>query len=192
MRQAVPTTERHLWVLAPPGSGERWIAGSGFTAARAVRGFPVVYRGRSVPWGCFASAMAEFDCKAPGPVRDRIAKCQHEWVKTLERAARNAGAQGQLRAGSDPRRLALELEGALLTASWYFHRYADPGYLSRACRAYMPVAGEATPTGRRVLRPAPRPLRLARRGSGRRTGSSDDEAGHRLSAVDDGGRGLGP
>jgi hypothetical protein len=95
------------------------------------------------------------DCKAPGPVRDRIAKCQHEWVKTLERAARNAGAHGQLRAGSDPRRLAFELEGALLTASWYFHLYGDPGYLSRACRAYMPVADEATPAGRRVLRSAP-------------------------------------
>ena len=31
--------------------------------------------------------------------------------------------------------LAFELEGALLTASWYFRLHADPGYLSRARRA---------------------------------------------------------
>jgi len=69
--------------------------------------------------------------KAPGPVRDRIAECQQEWMNTLERAAQDARAQRQLPAGSDPQQLAFELEGALLTANWYFHLYADPGYLGR-------------------------------------------------------------
>jgi hypothetical protein len=100
--------------------------------------------------------MAEFDCKAPGPVRDRIAECQHEWMNTLERAADDARAQRQLPAGSDPQQLAFELEGALLTANWYFHLYADPGYLGRARRAVQDrLASEATPTGRRALRSAP-------------------------------------
>jgi hypothetical protein len=100
--------------------------------------------------------MAEFDCKAPGPVRDRIAECQHEWMNTLERAAHDARAQRQLSAGSDPQQLAFELEGALLTANWYFHLYADPGYLGRARRAVQArLASEATPTGRRALQPTP-------------------------------------
>jgi hypothetical protein len=77
-------------------------------------------------------------------------------MNTLERAAHDARAQRQLPAGSDPPQLAFELEGALLTANWYFHLYADPGYLGRARRAVQArLASEATPTGRRALRPAP-------------------------------------
>jgi len=53
-----------------------------------------IYRALSVPpGGCFASALAEFDGKAPGQVRDRIAECQHEWMNTLERAAQDARAR---------------------------------------------------------------------------------------------------
>ncbi|MBV9095242.1 MAG: TetR/AcrR family transcriptional regulator [Streptosporangiaceae bacterium] len=133
-------------------------AGSGITRLHALCEAFLSYVERGVfPGGCFfASAMAEFDAKAPGPVRDRIAECQQQWMTTLERAARDARAQGQLPAGSDPRQLAFELEGALLTANWYFHLYADPGYLSRARRAVQArLAGEATAAGRRALRPAP-------------------------------------
>jgi hypothetical protein len=44
----------------------------------------------------------------------------------------------------------------LLTANWYFHLYADPGYLGRARRAVQGrLASEATPAGRRALRPTP-------------------------------------
>ena len=108
---------------------------------------------RVFPGGCFfASAMAEFDGKAPGPVRDRIAECQQEWMTTLERAAQDARARKQLPVGSDPQQLAFELEGALLTANWYFHLYSNPGYLTRARRAVQArLASEATPAGRRAL-----------------------------------------
>ena len=105
------------------------------------------------PGGCFfAAAMAEFDCKAAGPVRDRIAECQEQWMSTLERAAREALAQGELRADSDPRQLAFELEAFLLGANWYFHLYSDASYLSRARRAVRArLASEATPAGLRLL-----------------------------------------
>ncbi len=101
--------------------------------------------------------MAEFDCKAPGPFRGRIAECQHEWMSTLERAAQDTRAQRQLRAGSDPRLLAFELEGALLTAKWNYHLDADPGHLSRARRAVQGrLVSETTLAGRRTRRrPAP-------------------------------------
>lgn len=109
------------------------------------------------PGGCFfASAMAEFDCKAPGPVRDRVAQCQDQWMSTLERAAQDAQAEGELPAGSDPRQLAFELEGALLTANWYFHLYTDAAYLDRARRAVLGrLASEATPAGMRALPASP-------------------------------------
>jgi AcrR family transcriptional regulator len=112
---------------------------------------------RVFPGGCFfAAAMAEFDGKAPGPVRDRIAECQQEWMGTLERAAQDARARRQLPASSEPEQLAFELEGALLTANWYFHLYSDPGYLTRARRAVEArLAAEATPAGRRAMTPGP-------------------------------------
>jgi AcrR family transcriptional regulator len=107
------------------------------------------------PGGCFfASAMAEFDCKAPGPVRDRIAECQEHWMSTLARAADDAIEVGHLRAGADARQLAFELEAALLSANWYVHLYSEPSYIERARRAiHARLAGEATAAGRRILRP---------------------------------------
>jgi SAM-dependent methyltransferase len=45
---------------------------------------------------------------------------------------------------------------SLLAANWYFHLFADPGYLSRARRAVQGrLASEATRAGRRVLPSAP-------------------------------------
>jgi len=132
-------------------------AGAGITRLSALcEAFLSYIERRVFPGGCFfASAVAEFDAKAPGPVRDRIAECQQQWMNTLERVAQDARAHKQLAAGSDPRQLAFELEGALLTANWYFHLYADPGYLDRARRAVQArLASEATPAGRRALRPA--------------------------------------
>ncbi len=129
-------------------------AGSGIARLHALCEAFLSYVERGVfPGGCFfASAMAEFDAKAPGPVRDRVAQCQRSWMSTLEWAARDAQALQQLAAGCDPQQLAFELEGALLTANWYFHLYSDPGYLTRARRAVRAcLAGQATPAGQRAL-----------------------------------------
>ncbi len=73
-------------------------------------------------------------------------------MTALERAAQDAQARGELRTGSDPRQLAFELEGALLSANWYFHLYADATYIDRARRAVRArLASEATPAGLRSL-----------------------------------------
>ena len=125
-------------------------AGSGITRLHALCEAFLSYLERAVfPGGCFfASAMAEFDSKAPGPVRDRIAQCQDQWMSTLERAAQQAQEQGELRTGSDPRQLAFELEAALLSANWYFHLFNDATYLDRARRAVRArLASQATPAG---------------------------------------------
>src|SRR6202167_3075352 len=129
-------------------------AGSGIIRLHALCEAFLSYLERAVfPGGCFfASAMAEFDSKAPGPVRDLIAQCQDQWMDTLERAARHARQRGELRTGSDPRQLAFELEAALLSAEWYYHLFNDPTYFDRARRAVRArLASEATPAGLHLL-----------------------------------------
>jgi AcrR family transcriptional regulator len=133
-------------------------AGTGITRLAALcEAFLSYVERRVFPGGCFfAAAMAEFDTKAPGPVRSRIAECQQQWMNTLERVAQDAQALKQLAPGSDPQQLAFELEGALLTANWYFHLYDDPGYLDRARHAVQArLASEATPAGRHALGAVP-------------------------------------
>ncbi len=125
-------------------------AGAGICRLRALCESFLSYLERGVfPGGCFfASAMAEFDAKAPGPVRDRIAECQAQWMDTLERSARDAQSAGELHTSSDPQQLAFELEAALLSANWYCHLYKDPAYLERARRAVRDrLASQATPAG---------------------------------------------
>jgi AcrR family transcriptional regulator len=136
-------------------------AGCGITRLSALCEAFLSYLERAVfPGGCFfASAMAEFDSKAPGPVRDLIAHCQDQWMDTLQRAARHALERGELRAGTDPRQLAFELEAALLSANWYYHLFNDATYFDRARRAVRDrLASEATPAGLHLLLPGPQTL----------------------------------
>ncbi|HTZ94373.1 MAG TPA: TetR/AcrR family transcriptional regulator [Streptosporangiaceae bacterium] len=131
-------------------------AGTGLCRLRALCESFLSYIERGVfPGGCFfASAMAEFDAKAPGPVRDRIADCQAQWMDTLERSARDAQAAAELETSTDPQQLAFELEAALLSANWYYHLYHDPAYLERARRAVQDrLASQATRPGLRLLPP---------------------------------------
>jgi AcrR family transcriptional regulator len=107
--------------------------------------------------GCFfASAMAEFDAKGPSPARDRIVDCQDQWMMLLERNAEGARANGELRADSDSRQLAFELEGALLTANWYFHLFSDASYIERARHAVRTrLSSDASPAGLLLLPSGP-------------------------------------
>ena len=129
-------------------------AGTGLRRLHALCESFLSYIERGVfPGGCFfASAMAEFDAKAPGPVRDRIAECQALWMDTLERAADNARAAGELSNSTEPGQLAFELEAALLSANWYYHLYQDQGYLHRARRAVRDrLASQAAAPGLALL-----------------------------------------
>jgi AcrR family transcriptional regulator len=133
-------------------------AGPGITRLHALCEAFLSYLQRAVfPGGCFfAAAMAEFGSKAPGPVRDRIAQCQDQWMDTLARAARQARERGELHARTDPRQLAFELEAALLSANWYYHLFNDATYFDRARRAVRArLASEATPAGLHLLPPGP-------------------------------------
>src|SRR6202050_3036107 len=132
-------------------------AGPGITRLHALCEAFLSYLERAVfPGGCFfASAMAEFDSKAPGPVRDRIAHCQNQWMATLEHAAAEARQRGELAATTDPQQLAFELEAALLSATWSSHLYNDAPSSARPRRTVRArLASEATPAGQHLIPPA--------------------------------------
>lgn len=75
---------------------------------------------RVFPGGCFfASAAAELDTRS-GPVRDRALGMVASWVSLLERAVRDAQAEGALRPEADPVQLAFEVQSHLLHANASF------------------------------------------------------------------------
>ncbi len=62
-----------------------------------------------MPGGCvFVASIAELDDR-PGPVRDRLAASQRDWLATLAGAVRIAIDEGHFRADVDPEQLAQEL-----------------------------------------------------------------------------------
>lgn len=84
------------------------------------------------PGGCFfASTTAEFDTRT-GPVRERIAAIQQEWVDRIASLIREAQAAGSLSASEDPSQLAFELHAYLLMGNNGFVLYEDAEYLHRA------------------------------------------------------------
>ena len=134
-------------------------AGSGITRLHALCEAFLSYLERAVfPGGCFfASAMAEFDARHPGPVRDRIAECQDQWMDTLERAA--AGRPGNTASctpaptrsssPSSSRQRCCRRTGTTTSSTM-------PTYLDRARRAVRArLASEATPAGQHLVPPAP-------------------------------------
>jgi AcrR family transcriptional regulator len=87
------------------------------------------------PGGCFfASALAEVDMK-PGAVRDRLVAFLGEWLGELDRAVREAQAEGALDGAEDPAQIVFEIEAALLyaNAQHVISRATEP--IERARRA---------------------------------------------------------
>ncbi|NMO50132.1 TetR/AcrR family transcriptional regulator [Actinoplanes sp. TBRC 11911] len=81
-----------------------------------------------LPGGCFfASVAAELDTR-PGPVRDRVAAYESEWLGLLTRYSREAGA-------ADPAQLAFEVHAALRTANNILVMYGDHAVVERARRS---------------------------------------------------------
>jgi AcrR family transcriptional regulator len=71
---------------------------------------------RIFPGGCFfVTASAEMGGRH-GPVRDRVALYQQQWLQLLYETARQAQTAHELASGTDPRQLAFEL-GAILAGS---------------------------------------------------------------------------
>lgn len=68
--------------------------------------------------GCFFFATsAEFGSR-PGPVRERLAALNRTWLRELERQARVAVRQHELRADARPEQLAFQLHALVQEANW--------------------------------------------------------------------------
>lgn len=88
-----------------------------------------------LPGGCpMIGGATEFDDK-PGPVRDALAAGQRAWIETLNRAARQAIEQGQLRSDADPEQLSFEMFGLALVVHHHRRLLGYPKARSRALAA---------------------------------------------------------
>jgi hypothetical protein len=86
------------------------------TEPRARQGYLEHVQRRDYPGGYFFASVAAEVGSRPGPVRDLIAAEHDAWIGLLADQARRAAEGGELPAGSDPVRLAIEL-GAMLTGA---------------------------------------------------------------------------
>jgi AcrR family transcriptional regulator len=99
---------------------------------------------RVFPGGCFfAAAAAEFDTH-PGPVKERIAETQHDWMRLLEGLFRQAQRRRRLKATETPAQLAFETDAQLLMANMMFVLHDDERALERAREAIKARIAAAT------------------------------------------------
>jgi AcrR family transcriptional regulator len=90
----------------------------------------------ALPGGClFVAASAEFDDQ-PGPVRDRLARDQRDWLDTIAQIFRTAVAEGDVRPDADPEQFAHDLQGVMLAFHHASRLLGDPDAAARAARAF--------------------------------------------------------
>jgi AcrR family transcriptional regulator len=99
----------------------------------------------ALPGGClFVAASAEFDDQ-PGPVRDRLAQDQRDWMDTIAQVFRTGIAEGHFRPDADPGQFAYELHGTMLAFHHASRLLDDPGAAARATRAFEALLAAARP-----------------------------------------------
>ncbi len=95
--------------------------------------------------GCFfVSATAEFDDR-PGPVRDRLAALQRDWLDVIANTVRTAITEGHFRRDVDPEQFAHDLYGVMLAYHHAARLLGDPRALERARRGFEGLVRAARP-----------------------------------------------
>jgi AcrR family transcriptional regulator len=90
----------------------------------------------ALPGGClFIAASAEFDAQ-PGPVRDRLAQDQRDWMDTMAQVFRTGIVEGHFRSDADPDQFAYDLHGVMLAFHHASRLLGDPDAAARATRAF--------------------------------------------------------
>lgn len=101
---------------------------------------------RKQPGGCFfAAASFEVDDR-PGPVRDRLAEVQREWLTSIGRVAQSAVKRGEFRAGLDPEQWASECYGIMLSYHLAEQLLKDPKAEARARRSFDDLITRSRPS----------------------------------------------
>jgi AcrR family transcriptional regulator len=98
---------------------------------------------RTLPGGCFFAAAAAELGGRPGPLKDRVAANQRDWMRVLTDAAEAAIRGGQLRADTDVAVLVFELNALVIAANTAFLLHEDPATLARARTAVAQVLAAA-------------------------------------------------
>ena len=99
---------------------------------------------RTLPGGCFFAAAAAELGGRPGPLKERIADNQRDWISLLTAAAEQAKSNGQLGSDTDVAVLVFELNALVISANTGFILQDDPAIISRARAAVARVLGAAT------------------------------------------------
>jgi len=101
-----------------------------------------------IPNGCvFISGAVEFDDRE-GPVRDRMVLVNRGWQREMQAAARQAIAEGHLRADCEPEQLVFELYGFMLSLHHDARLLRDPRAVERARISFVRVVqAYGTPAG---------------------------------------------
>ncbi len=87
---------------------------------------------RTLPGGCFFAAAAAELGGRPGPVRERVAAYQDEWIDLLTQAAEQARSRRELGPDSDVGLLVFELNAVVVAANTAFILHDDPTVIDRA------------------------------------------------------------
>ncbi len=101
---------------------------------------------RTLPGGCFFAAAAAELGGRPGPLKERVAENQRDWIGVLTEAAENAQANGELSADVDVAVLVFELNALVIAANTGFLLQDDTAVISRARAAVARVLDAATHT----------------------------------------------
>ena len=101
-----------------------------------------------IPNGCvFISGAVEFDDRE-GPVRDRMVLVNRGWQREMQKAARQAIAEGHLRADCEPEQLVFELYGFMLSLHHDARLLRDPRAVERARASFVrAIQAYGTPAG---------------------------------------------
>jgi AcrR family transcriptional regulator len=97
----------------------------------------------ALPGGClFIAASAEFDDQ-PGPVRDRLAQDQRDWMETIAQVFRTGIGEGHFHPDAGPEQFAYDLHGVMLAYHHASRLLGDPDAAARAARAFEALLSSA-------------------------------------------------
>ncbi|MEP6875892.1 MAG: TetR/AcrR family transcriptional regulator, partial [Burkholderiales bacterium] len=112
--------------------------------------------------GCiYISGAVEFDDR-PGPVRDALVSMVQTWHAALERAIRQAIAEGHLRADTDPQQMLFEVHGLILALHHDARFLRRPGADARARAGFQNVLSHYIAAAPSVASTAAAPARRKR------------------------------
>ena len=97
----------------------------------------------SQPGGCFfAAASFELDDR-PGPVREKLARLQREWLASIAKVAESAVRRGHFRADLDTDLWAHEFYGMMLSYHLAEQLLQDPQATARVHRAFAELVARS-------------------------------------------------